>query len=308
MCVRLHVRVDDRHRPQPRIRHELDLGHDRDAEALEDRLAHGLAAADLHRHPRHDARGAQRLVEGLARRRSRLAHDHRLLRELGDADAAPPGEAMVVAHEHDYPLRAERHEMQARIGRVLREHGDVGSPIEPSVDDLLGVAYRNREPDRRVAALECGEDRPHVIRADRTHVEPPAAQLAGVLEQRERLTLLLEDALRDRGESLAGAGERDAAAAPQEELDAEARLEGAHLRGHRRLADVQRPRAGGEPAVARDRVERAQVCQSHRPLLYHAGNICIGSMLRAPSILCASPVAGGRDAMAFPQSGRRHVR
>jgi hypothetical protein len=157
--------------------------------------------------------------------------------------------------------------MQTGIVRVLREDRDVGRTVEQTRDDLFRIAERYGEVDGRMARVERREHFHHVVRPDRADAQASGTQLAGILQKRERLLLLLEDPLRRCRTALRRGGKRDAAPAPREELDRVRLLERAHLGGHRGLAHVQRAGAGGEPAVARDGEERAQVGKTHRFLL-----------------------------------------
>jgi len=211
-----------------------------------------------------DTGRADRLLEGAARGRPLLAHDHALALQVGQRDRIPGREGMVGAGEDDDRMAAVGHRQQPRILVDMGQHRHVGAIVAQVLERAGRVAERHAQLHARIAPAEGGQHLGHVIGPDRADPQHAAAQLARLLQELQRLALLREHAGGDGEQVAAGRRQLDPAVAAMEQPHVELRLQGADLRGQRRLADAELLGRGGEAARLRDRLEGSQPRVTHR--------------------------------------------
>ena len=166
--------------------------------------------------------------------------------------------------------------MEARVLLDVGEDANVGAIIEHPLQAFLRVADRHRQLDSGMAFVEGAQHLGDVVGADGGHLELAGMEAADRVQHVAGLRLGGRQALADGEQRLAGVGQLDAAAATVEQLDLEIVLERLDLAGHRRLADAQGLGGGGEPALAGDRMEGAELGIEHSFYEWKGYKIYIG--------------------------------
>ena len=130
MRGREDLRIGYAHQTQARVGNEFGFRHIADADAVHDRLADGLAAADLDDCTQFDATVRCSSLEGAARRRALLACHERFVRQLFHAHILASREPVIGRHEDQDGMAAVGNGNDALVGIDVGEHGDVGLVVE----------------------------------------------------------------------------------------------------------------------------------------------------------------------------------
>ena len=148
--------------------------------------------------------------------------------------------------------------MDARIGIGTRGDRHIGGEIHDLVDDLGGVADRQREGQAGIALAHAGERRHDMGGAVGGDPQMAALERAAAGEKRFRLVLRREQFGRDDEEALPERGQLHLPAGAVEEPDAIGIFQPADLGGEGGLADMARLRSAGEALRLGDRMERGE--------------------------------------------------
>ena len=171
------------------------------------------------------------------------------------------------AHENDLVL-GERLEPHGAVPRRRADDPELEPPVGDELDHGARVVHLERDPHRRMEALELAEelrddDRCRPGRgAERERAREVARRLGEDVV--EELLLEREQLLGAAVEPEARLGRLDPTARAVEELGPEPLLEGTHLERDGRLRDAEQLRRLREGAALDHRAERRQLARVHK--------------------------------------------